>query len=60
MIEEEFVKKGLKNHFDDSSEVFINHEDIFINRLKEIYANESSILTEENMDSILFHKYQIV
>lgn len=60
MTEEEFVKKGLKNHFDDSSEFFINHEDIFINRLKEIYANESSILTEKNMDSILFHKYQIV
>ena len=60
MTEAEFVKIGLERHFNDSSEGFANYKQLFINRLKEIYANESSIITKDNMDSILFHKYNIV
>lgn len=60
MTVEEFVKIALEKHFNDKSEEFMKHQDKFIERLKDIYVKESSELTEDNMDSILFDKYKIV
>lgn len=54
MDKQAFITKALKEHFDDGTNEYSSHKNLFIQRLNDIYEKEKSRLNEDNMDSILF------
>ena len=54
MDKKSFINKALNKHFDDGTNEYHSHKDIFIQRLDDIYEKEKSRLNVDNMDSILF------
>lgn len=54
MDKQAFITKALKEHFDDGTNGYSSHKNLFIQRLNDICEKEKLRLNVDNMDSISF------